>query len=288
MRLIEKYLFRQMLWPTVAATLALTAVMMLSETLAQLDVLVKPASAGRGVPEAGGAQPASGLRADSADRPVRRRPDHLESATYRAGDRGLFRRRHEPLAGVCLRRSGLATMCAILSLVINLWVAPWCYRETRDELFKIKTDLVSSLIRDGQFTQPAPGLTRLRAEHRPARTFAQRLHQSGEDWRQAHHLGGQDRPDRQTRGAAGLDPAPGIEPAIQCSGRFDLHHLRGVRAGPDSLPEHGGGGSLQELRPVSARTPVSRPDPGTGPARPEEIPGGSPLAPRDPPSTTLP
>ncbi|HZZ34252.1 MAG TPA: LPS export ABC transporter permease LptF, partial [Caulobacteraceae bacterium] len=40
MRLIERYLFRQLLGPTLLATAALTAVAILSQSLAALDLLV--------------------------------------------------------------------------------------------------------------------------------------------------------------------------------------------------------------------------------------------------------
>jgi lipopolysaccharide export system permease protein len=53
----------------------------------------------------------------------------------------------------------LSVFAAILSLIINLWIQPLCARAMREEMFKVRTDLVSSLVQEGQFTQPAPGLT---------------------------------------------------------------------------------------------------------------------------------
>ena len=158
MRLIEKYLFRQLLWPTLAATAALTAVMMLSETLAQLDVLVNQH------------QPVGVFLKLVALSLPQMLALILPIALFVAALIALNRLHTEQEIVVCFAGGmnrwrvvspaiRLAVMCALLTLVVNLWVAPWCYRETRDELFKIKTDLVSSLIRDGQFTQPAPGLT---------------------------------------------------------------------------------------------------------------------------------
>jgi lipopolysaccharide export system permease protein len=64
----------------------------------------------------------------------------------------------------------LAVLCALITLVINLWAAPWCYRATREEMFRIKGDLVSTLVRDGQFNQAAPRLT----------VYAQSTDRSGE------------------------------------------------------------------------------------------------------------
>jgi lipopolysaccharide export system permease protein len=53
----------------------------------------------------------------------------------------------------------LAVFAVLLSLVINLWIQPLCARAMRLEMFKVRTDLVSTLVQEGQFTQPAPGLT---------------------------------------------------------------------------------------------------------------------------------
>jgi lipopolysaccharide export system permease protein len=53
----------------------------------------------------------------------------------------------------------LAIFAAVISLVINLWVQPLCARAMRLELFKVRTDLASTLVQEGQFTQPSPGLT---------------------------------------------------------------------------------------------------------------------------------
>ena len=158
MHLIEKYLFRQMLWPTLAATTALCAVALLSQTLSQLDVLVNQHQS---------VEVFLKLIALSMPQMLAM---VLPIALFVAALITLNRLHTEQEIVVCFAGGmsrwrvlspaiRLAVMCAIVSLVINLWVAPWCYRETRDELFKIKTDLVSSLIRDGEFTQPAPGLT---------------------------------------------------------------------------------------------------------------------------------
>ena len=53
----------------------------------------------------------------------------------------------------------LAVFAALITLIVNLWVAPWCQRQRMDELFRVKTDLLASLVREGTFTQPGKGLT---------------------------------------------------------------------------------------------------------------------------------
>jgi len=53
----------------------------------------------------------------------------------------------------------LASTIAVLALLMNLWVQPLAYRALREVLFNIKTDLAATLVREGEFTEPVPGLT---------------------------------------------------------------------------------------------------------------------------------
>ena len=158
MRLIERYLFRQLLWPTLATTLALGAVAMLSQTLSEIDVLVNQHQpigvflklVGLSLPQMiAMVLPISLFVAALIS--LNRLHTEQEIVVCFAGGMSRWR-----VISPAIR---LAVLCALVSLVINLWITPWCYRETREELFKIKTDLVSSLVRDGQFNQPSPGLT---------------------------------------------------------------------------------------------------------------------------------
>ncbi|HET6971225.1 MAG TPA: LptF/LptG family permease, partial [Phenylobacterium sp.] len=48
---------------------------------------------------------------------------------------------------------------AFLALALNLFVQPWAFRALREELFEVRTDLAATLVREGEFTTPAPGLT---------------------------------------------------------------------------------------------------------------------------------
>jgi lipopolysaccharide export system permease protein len=63
----------------------------------------------------------------------------------------------------------LASIATLLALVLNLWIAPLADRTLRDELFRIRTDLASSMVHVGAFNQPAAGLT----------VYAQDVDQSG-------------------------------------------------------------------------------------------------------------
>tara|TARA_R100000049_G_C1955730_1_gene110037 strand:- start:8490 stop:9323 length:834 start_codon:yes stop_codon:yes gene_type:complete len=53
----------------------------------------------------------------------------------------------------------LAVIIALLALVMNLFIQPAAYRELRNTLFDVRTDLAATLVREGEFTEPAPGLT---------------------------------------------------------------------------------------------------------------------------------
>src|ERR1041384_326891 len=53
----------------------------------------------------------------------------------------------------------LAATVAFLALVMNLFVQPAAFRTLREELFQVRTDLAATLVREGEFTEPAPGLT---------------------------------------------------------------------------------------------------------------------------------
>ena len=158
MRLIEGYLFRQLLAPTVAASLALGGVAVLSQSLSSLDLLVD--------------QRQSILTFSRIV--LLSLPELLALvlpiALFVAGLMALNRLHIEQELVVCFAAGmsrwrviapamKLAIVCALLTLFVNLWVEPWCARDMRRELFRIRTDLAASLVKPGEFTQPAPGLT---------------------------------------------------------------------------------------------------------------------------------
>jgi lipopolysaccharide export system permease protein len=158
MRLIERYLFRQLLGPTLLATLALVALALLARSLSEFDVLIEQRQSATGLPEDHRPGPAPAAEHDSADRPVRGHPGGAEPAAHRAGDRGLFRGRHEPLAGdLAGHAPGRVRDPAVAGH--EPVGAPWSSRAIRETFFDIKSDLASTLVRPGEFTEPGPGLT---------------------------------------------------------------------------------------------------------------------------------
>jgi lipopolysaccharide export system permease protein len=158
MSLIEDYLHRQLRGPTLQATLALSGVAILSESLSaiglvlnqrqsplvfakvillampQLIVLILPI-----------AVLVAGL--------VSINRLHRDNEIVICFSSGMSRWR---VISPAIR---LSASMAVLSLVITLWVQPLCYRALRDTLFAVRTDLLTTMIRPGQFTHPAAGVT---------------------------------------------------------------------------------------------------------------------------------
>lgn len=158
MRLIDRYLLRQLLGPTVLATLALAAVALLSQSLTALDLIVS--------------QRQSALV--FAKITLLAMPQLinivLPIALFVAALVALNRLHTEQEIVVCFAGGmsrwrvispamRLASTIALLALVMNLWVQPAAARLMRDTLFQVRTDLASTLVRPGEFTSPTPGLT---------------------------------------------------------------------------------------------------------------------------------
>lgn len=158
MRLIERYLFRQLLTPTLFAAAALGAVGLLSQSLGQLDIIIEqrqtawvfvkvivlamPQLLNLILPIAVFVAALIGLN--------RLHAEHELVVCYAAG---MSRWR------VMAPGMRLAVMATMVGLLINLWVQPAAYRAMRDIFYAAKTDLAATLVREGEFTEPAPNLT---------------------------------------------------------------------------------------------------------------------------------
>ena len=53
----------------------------------------------------------------------------------------------------------MATVCAIFVLIINVFVQPFTHRIMREKIFAIRSDIATTLVREGQFREPIQGLT---------------------------------------------------------------------------------------------------------------------------------
>lgn len=158
MRLIERYLFGQLFWPTVAASAALGGVALLSQTLSYLDILVDqgqtllifgkivllnmPQLVGMVLPVAVFVSALIALNRL-----------HIEQEIVVCFAAGLSRWR---VVSPALR---LVTLIALFTLIINLWVQPWGARQMRQEMFAIKTDVATTMVKAGEFKHGDNGLT---------------------------------------------------------------------------------------------------------------------------------
>ena len=158
MKLIDRYLFRQLLGPTLLATLAFSAVMLLSQSLQWLDLIVN-----------------QGQSATVFIKIILLNLPSLVSmilpvAIFFASMVALNRLQTEQELVVCFAGGmsrwrvisptlRLAVFATLVSLVINLWVQPYCAQLLRLELNRVRNDLASTLVKQGQFTQPSPRLT---------------------------------------------------------------------------------------------------------------------------------
>jgi len=168
MKLIERYLFRQLLGPTLAAVGALAGVAILSSSLGRLELIVEygqsAAVFGR----------ITALAIPSLLTLI------LPIAVFVASLVTLNRLHTEQEIVVCFA-SGmsqwrvispairLAAIAALIMLTLNLFATPWAAREVRAQLFSIRTDLAATLVREGEFNKPAANLT----------VYAQRVERDG-------------------------------------------------------------------------------------------------------------
>ncbi|WP_411288825.1 LPS export ABC transporter permease LptF [Phenylobacterium sp.] len=158
MRLIDRYLLRQLVGPVVLATAALTVVALLSQSLAALDLIVAQRQSA-----------AVFLKVTLLAMPQLINMV-MPIAIFVAALVSMNRLHTEQEIVVCFAGGmsrwqvvspaiRLACTVALFALLLNLFVQPAAYRAMREELFKVRTDLASTLVREGEFTEPVPGLT---------------------------------------------------------------------------------------------------------------------------------
>jgi lipopolysaccharide export system permease protein len=158
MRLIERYLFRQLLGPTALAILSLAGVALLSQSLGALDIIVDNGQSAwtflkitlLALPQVLSLILPMALFV-AALVALNRLHTEQEIVVCFAG--GLSRWR------VIAPAMRLTCWLVLLALITNLWLHPLAAKAMREELFKVRTDLASTLVQEGRFTEPAPGLT---------------------------------------------------------------------------------------------------------------------------------
>ena len=178
MLLIQRYLFKELLTPVLATTAALAGVAVLSQSLQLLTLIVSQRQAAWSFLElvaltvpnlVNFVLPIAAFVATLFT--VNKL--HTEQEIVVCFAAGMNRWQ---VAAPALRLCSWAVMTMLL---ISLWVAPWCARISREILFEIRTDVVGSLVKEGQFTESPGGLTvyaqRVDADNRLHNLFLHQL-----------------------------------------------------------------------------------------------------------------
>src|SRR5262245_45704987 len=158
MTLIEKYLFRQLLGPVLGALAALTAVAILSQSLSALDIIVERGQSPLvlikvtllALPQLLSLVLPIGLFIGSLLALNRLQTDQ-EVVVCFAGGMSRWR--------VISPAMRLAVLITLAALVLNVWLQPLSYRMMRQELFRVRTDLAATLVKEGEFVQAGKELT---------------------------------------------------------------------------------------------------------------------------------
>ncbi len=158
MNTVSAYVFRQVLGPLLAILGALAAIAILTQGLNQLDIIVTNRRAGLAF----------------AWVVILALPQLLSlilpMAVFIAVVYALNRMHSESEvavlygAGVSRQRIArpimqLAVLAALAHLAINVVIQPAAFKERRETLYALRTDIASSMIEEGSFTFPAEGLT---------------------------------------------------------------------------------------------------------------------------------
>jgi lipopolysaccharide export system permease protein len=155
---LQFYIFKQLLGPFMGALAGLTLIGLIAQSLTQMDLLVERGQSPwtlalitlLGVPKLMSVVTPVALFAATATTYSRLHREN-ELVVGQAAGMSLF-----SLADPALR---LASMCVVAIVAINLFVQPASYREMRERLFAIRSDIATTLVREGQFRGAADGLT---------------------------------------------------------------------------------------------------------------------------------
>ena len=158
MILLERYLLRQLLIPTLLALAALTVVAFLSQSLSALSLIVNERQSLLvllkvtllALPELVSLILPVAVFVAAAIALNRMHTEH-EIVICFAGGMSRW--------NVIAPAMRLAAFAALTSLLLNLWIAPPASQALRTTIFQARADLAASLIKPGEFSQPSPGLT---------------------------------------------------------------------------------------------------------------------------------
>ncbi|CAL1692321.1 hypothetical protein MMB232_02486 [Brevundimonas subvibrioides] len=158
MTLIQKYLFRQISLPVLAACASLAGIGILSQTLDQLEIIVERGQSVwvllkltlLAVPQLFSVILPIGLFVGALIALTRLQREQELTAAYASG-----MSRWQMIAP----GAWLAVGVAVVMLLTNVVIQPWSQRTAREQAFSIRTDLAALLVEEGRFVQGPNGLT---------------------------------------------------------------------------------------------------------------------------------
>lgn len=158
MTLIQRYLFRQIGLPVVAACGALAGIGLLSQSLDQLEVIVERGQSVwvmikltlLALPQLFAVIIPIGMFVGALIALTRLQREQELTAAFASG---MTRWK------VISPAARIAAIAALATLLMTTLVQPWAQRTSRQEAFAIRTDLAALLVQEGQFVQGPDGLT---------------------------------------------------------------------------------------------------------------------------------
>ena len=158
MTLIQRYLFRQIGLPVVAACGALAGIGLLSQSLDQLQVIVERGQSVwvmikltlLALPQLISVIIPIGLFVGALIALTRLQREQELTAAFASG---MTRWK------VISPAARIAVIATVVTLAVTVLVQPWAQRTAREEAFAIRTDLAALLVQEGQFVQGPGGLT---------------------------------------------------------------------------------------------------------------------------------
>ncbi|KAF0116469.1 MAG: hypothetical protein FD163_1222 [Hyphomonadaceae bacterium] len=155
---LQRYIFLQMLPSFLAVTIGLSVLAILTQSLTQLDLLIERGQSPLtllsisllATPQFMAIVSPIALFATAATVYSRLYTENEIVVSYSAG---------QSTWQLMVPLVYLASIVTIVILLINIFVQPYTHRLMREKLYAIRTDLATTLVREGQFRQPVPGLT---------------------------------------------------------------------------------------------------------------------------------
>lgn len=158
MTLLQRYFWSQALWPLLLSLSALASLALLTQSLQTLDIIVE------------NRQSAVTFLYITILALPQLIAIILPLATFMAALYALNRLNMDSEM-IIAKASGvspwqiaspvmrLGVFAMIAHLILNLWLQPLSFREMRGEIFKVKTNVVSQMVKSGEFVTPTTGLT---------------------------------------------------------------------------------------------------------------------------------